>query len=257
MRLRKGCGELTGIRRGIEKESLRGRPGRQPVAAQPSARAGVGPDPPQHHHRLLGSATRTHHRGSRRARKPASASFTMSTATSIPAWTTSCCGWPPCPVSSATKPTFRSAVTGPSNIGTAKTVYRLGLGHRYGRLMQTISGIHYNFSLPKAFWDTYAALLGRPAGRDFVTDPLFRSDPQLPPARLAVDLALRCVARHLPLVRAEPRPRPAGVRRGHALPALCHVAQDGAAGVPERCPERPAHSPTTAWTPTPRRCTWR
>ncbi len=37
---------------------------------------------------------------------------------------------------------------GDSNIGRAKSVYRMGLGHRYGRRMQTISGIHYNWSLP-------------------------------------------------------------------------------------------------------------
>jgi glutamate--cysteine ligase len=41
---------------------------------------------------------------------------------------------------------------GSSNIGRAKTVYRRGLSHRYGRRMQTISGIHYNFSLPEAAW---------------------------------------------------------------------------------------------------------
>lgn len=41
---------------------------------------------------------------------------------------------------------------GSSNIGRAKTVYRQGLSHRYGRRMQTISGIHYNFSLPEAAW---------------------------------------------------------------------------------------------------------
>ena len=41
---------------------------------------------------------------------------------------------------------------GRSNIGMTKTVYRRGLGHRYGRLMQTISGIHYNFSIPNALW---------------------------------------------------------------------------------------------------------
>src|SRR2546423_1698224 len=35
---------------------------------------------------------------------------------------------------------------GTSNIGRMKTVYRTGLAHRYGRRMQTISGIHYNFS---------------------------------------------------------------------------------------------------------------
>lgn len=41
---------------------------------------------------------------------------------------------------------------GHSNIGRMKTVYRVGLGHRYGRLMQTIAGIHYNWSLPDDFW---------------------------------------------------------------------------------------------------------
>src|SRR5260221_13922978 len=35
---------------------------------------------------------------------------------------------------------------GTSNVGRMKTVYRMGLSHRYGRRMQTISGIHYNFS---------------------------------------------------------------------------------------------------------------
>ncbi len=37
---------------------------------------------------------------------------------------------------------------GSSNIGRMKTAYRMGLGHRYGRRMQTISGIHYNWSMP-------------------------------------------------------------------------------------------------------------
>ncbi len=41
---------------------------------------------------------------------------------------------------------------GSSNVGRAKTVYRQGLAHRYGRRMQTISGIHYNFSLPDEGW---------------------------------------------------------------------------------------------------------
>lgn len=41
---------------------------------------------------------------------------------------------------------------GSSNIGMAKTVYRRGLGVRYGRLMQTISGIHYNFSVSDELW---------------------------------------------------------------------------------------------------------
>jgi glutamate--cysteine ligase len=49
---------------------------------------------------------------------------------------------------------------GTSNIGRMKTVYRMGLAHRYGRRMQTISGIHYNFSLPDARSnDDYFALI--------------------------------------------------------------------------------------------------
>ena len=39
---------------------------------------------------------------------------------------------------------------GTSNIGRLKSVYRAGLARRYGRRMQTISGVHYNFSLPEA-----------------------------------------------------------------------------------------------------------
>ena len=41
---------------------------------------------------------------------------------------------------------------GHSNIGRMKSVYREGLAHRYGKAMQTIAGIHYNFSLPDEFW---------------------------------------------------------------------------------------------------------
>jgi glutamate--cysteine ligase len=41
---------------------------------------------------------------------------------------------------------------GRSNVARAKTVYRIGLAHRYGRRMQLISGVHYNFSLPDDAW---------------------------------------------------------------------------------------------------------
>lgn len=44
---------------------------------------------------------------------------------------------------------------GTSNVGMMKHVYRRGLGHRYGRLMQTIAGIHYNFSLPERFFSQW------------------------------------------------------------------------------------------------------
>lgn len=44
------------------------------------------------------------------------------------------------------------AYYGTSNIGHMKEVYRRGLGHRYSRKMQTIAGIHFNYSLPDAMW---------------------------------------------------------------------------------------------------------
>jgi len=56
---------------------------------------------------------------------------------------------------------------GRSNMGRMKTVYRQGLSHRYGRRMQTISGIHYNFSLPAEAWPLLqsAAGVGGPVDR--------------------------------------------------------------------------------------------
>ncbi len=41
---------------------------------------------------------------------------------------------------------------GKSNIGQLKYVYRKGLAVRYGKTMQCIAGIHYNFSLPDSIW---------------------------------------------------------------------------------------------------------
>lgn len=49
---------------------------------------------------------------------------------------------------------------GSSNIGTMKHVYRQGLAVRYGRTMQAIAGIHFNFSLPDEFWQHYQVMLG-------------------------------------------------------------------------------------------------
>lgn len=59
---------------------------------------------------------------------------------------------------------------GPSNVGRMKTVYRRGLGYRYGRHMQTIAGVHFNYSLPTDFWPYYREIIGR--GTD---DESFRS----------------------------------------------------------------------------------
>jgi glutamate--cysteine ligase len=41
---------------------------------------------------------------------------------------------------------------GSSNVGRMKTVYRHGLGMRYGRIMQAISGVHFNYSFSPRLW---------------------------------------------------------------------------------------------------------
>src|SRR3989338_851605 len=45
---------------------------------------------------------------------------------------------------------------GTSTDGNKKNLYREGLKQRYGGAVQTISGIHYNFSLGDSFWIAYA-----------------------------------------------------------------------------------------------------
>lgn len=52
---------------------------------------------------------------------------------------------------------------GTSNIGRMKTIYRRGLGYRYGRHMQTIAGVHFNYSLPLDFWPAYHEIVGNGA----------------------------------------------------------------------------------------------
>ena len=58
-----------------------------------------------------------------------------------------------------TDETIPIARFGSSNVGRAKSVYRMGLGHRYGRRMQTISGIHYNWSFPDVTSEQYFGLI--------------------------------------------------------------------------------------------------
>ncbi|MDD5228768.1 MAG: glutamate--cysteine ligase [Methylococcales bacterium] len=48
---------------------------------------------------------------------------------------------------------IRIAEYGTSNIGRMKHVYRHGLWHRYGRTMQAIAGIHFNYSVPEPLWE--------------------------------------------------------------------------------------------------------
>jgi glutamate--cysteine ligase len=70
-------------------------------------------------------------------------------------------------------------VYGTSNVARAKSVYRMGLGHRYGRRMQTISGIHYNWSLPGLSDDDYFGLIRNFRRHSFVLLYLFGASPAL------------------------------------------------------------------------------
>jgi glutamate--cysteine ligase len=57
---------------------------------------------------------------------------------------------------------------GTSNAGRMKHVYRVGLGHRYGRVMQVIAGVHFNWSLAEELWPAFRLIEGRVCGlRDF------------------------------------------------------------------------------------------
>ncbi|QIR13855.1 glutamate--cysteine ligase [Shewanella aestuarii] len=61
--------------------------------------------------------------------------------------------WPvsmPCYVGDVKK--IPIAQYGNSNTGKMKTLYRQGLTHRYGALMQIIAGVHFNFSVSRDLW---------------------------------------------------------------------------------------------------------
>ena len=63
---------------------------------------------------------------------------------------------------------------GSSNIGRMKHVYRSGLGLRYGRVMQAISGVHFNFSFGERFWPVlHEAWRATSTGRAFVDEAYF------------------------------------------------------------------------------------
>lgn len=78
--------------------------------------------------------------------------------------------WPfsmPCLIEDAEK--IELAQYGRSNIGRMKTLYRQGLKNRYGALMQVISGIHYNFSLPLTFWQEWAGVKDAESGQEAIS----------------------------------------------------------------------------------------
>ncbi len=63
---------------------------------------------------------------------------------------------------------------GTSNVGRMKTVYRNGLAVRYGRMMQAISGVHFNYSFPVNMWDAWADLVqSRERGQAFISERYF------------------------------------------------------------------------------------
>ncbi|WP_367847121.1 glutamate--cysteine ligase [Rhodoferax sp. WC2427] len=171
---------LQGIRRGLEKESLR---------AQPSGSLALTPHPA-----ALGSAlTHPHittdfsesqvelitgvHQGVQDCLDELTEvhQFTYRTLQAQGddemLWVSSMpCGLP-------TDETIPIGRYGSSNVGRAKSVYRMGLGHRYGRRMQTISGIHYNWSLPGVSSEEYFGLIRNFRRHAFLLLYLFGASP--------------------------------------------------------------------------------
>jgi len=75
----------------------------------------------------------------------------------------------PCVVAGETS--IPIAEYGSSNPGMMKHVYRQGLGYRYGRVMQAIAGVHFNYSFPSDFWPVYAELeSNRLPLQDFISE---------------------------------------------------------------------------------------
>lgn len=68
---------------------------------------------------------------------------------------------------------------GTSNHARMKSVYRTGLAHRYGRRMQTISGIHYNWSMPGLTNDDYFRLIRNFRRNAFLLLYLFGASPMV------------------------------------------------------------------------------
>ncbi|RLA06433.1 MAG: glutamate--cysteine ligase [Gammaproteobacteria bacterium] len=62
------------------------------------------------------------------------------------------------------------ATYGKSNQGMMKHIYRQGLALRYGKLMQTITGVHINFSFSDIFWQELSRLENSNQNiQDFIT----------------------------------------------------------------------------------------
>jgi glutamate--cysteine ligase len=170
---------LQGMRRGIEKESLRAQPGGA-LALTPHPAAlgsalthpGITTDFSESQVELVTGA----HRSAEAALQELTQlhQFTyraMQDMGDEMLWVSSM----PCDL--PTDETIPVARFGPSNVGRAKSVYRMGLSHRYGRRMQTISGIHYNWSLPGVTSEEYFALIRNFRRHAFLLLYLFGASP--------------------------------------------------------------------------------
>jgi len=178
---RLGASRLAGMRRGVEKESLRALPsGGLALTPHPSA-LGAPLTHPQittdYSESQLELITGVHADAeSCLAQLTEIHQFvyrTMAPLGDERLWVGSMpCGLP-------TDETIPLGRYGSSNIGRAKSVYRMGLGHRYGRRMQTISGIHYNWSLPGLSNDETFALIRNFRRHSFLLLMLFGASPAL------------------------------------------------------------------------------
>jgi glutamate--cysteine ligase len=170
---------LRGMRRGIEKESLRVRPDGQlaltphpQVLGSALTHASITTDFSESQLELItgahGSATEVLQELAQLHRyiyqSLAEQGDEMLWVSSMP------CALP-------TDETIPIARFGSSNVGRAKSVYRMGLSHRYGRRMQTISGIHYNWSLPGVSSEQYFALIRNFRRHAFLLLYLFGASP--------------------------------------------------------------------------------
>lgn len=69
-------------------------------------------------------------------------------------------------------PSVRIGEYGNSHSGQMKHAYRRGLGLRYGRRMQAIAGVHFNFSMPETSWSLRESLLAAGGNSDPAATPV-------------------------------------------------------------------------------------
>ncbi len=248
---------LAQLTRGIEKESLRVLPRRQPVASVTPGRVGLCAHASAHHDRLLRVAAGVDHRRAHHGARAVSTNSATSTASSIARSTTSCCGLRACRACSDRTTRCRSRSSARRTSGAPRHIYRRGLSARYGRLMQTISGIHYNFSIPDALWSVIAQIQGDARQPRISRRRLLRSDPELPPPLVAADLSVRRIAVVVQIVRQRQSAQSREFRRRVAVRAVRHVVADGRSRLHERRTVEPAHLVQLAARSTRVRCSTR